>query len=91
MTSVKLVDMLSEVKLYFGLNIPAEVCFFSQQSLGQLANPYDSSGIASKTAINLARRAINSTVSTYQKENYQLLRLSLEYINEHYAFATNHK
>ncbi|HGJ5877275.1 MAG TPA: hypothetical protein ACHBX0_14040 [Arsenophonus sp.] len=91
MTSAKLVDMLSEVKLYFGLNIPAEVCFFSQQSLGQFANPYDPSGILSETAINLARRVIHSTVLTYQQESYQLPRLSSEYINEHYVFAANHK
>ncbi|WGL97291.1 C80 family cysteine peptidase [Arsenophonus sp. aPb] len=91
MTSAKLVDTLSEVKLYFGLNIPAEVCFFSQQGLGQLANPYDPTGIASETAINLAKRAINSTVSTYQQENVQLPWFSSQYINEHYVLAADHK
>ncbi|WP_180560233.1 C80 family cysteine peptidase [Arsenophonus endosymbiont of Apis mellifera] len=91
MTSAKLVDTLSEVKLYLSLNIPAEVCFFSQQALGQLANPYDPTGIANETAINLAKRAINSTVSTYQQENYQLPWFSSEYINEQYVLAADHK
>ncbi|HGJ5884936.1 C80 family cysteine peptidase [Arsenophonus nasoniae] len=89
--SVKLVDILAETKLYFGLNNPEEVCFFSQQGLGELANPYDPNGIASETAINLARSAINATVTTYQQGDHQLLPLLSDSINKYYALAGNNR
>ncbi|MDR5616175.1 MAG: C80 family cysteine peptidase [Arsenophonus sp.] len=87
--SAKLVDVLGEIKLFLGLNIPAEVCFFSQQGLGKLANPYDPSGIASETVINLAGRAINSTVTTYQNESNSLLSLSSDELHQYNVLTAN--
>ncbi|MDR5610712.1 hypothetical protein [Arsenophonus sp.] len=72
-----------------GLNIPAEVCFFSQQGLGKLANPYDPSGMASETVINLAGRAINSTVITYQNESNSLLSLSSDELHQYNVLTPN--
>lgn len=72
-----------------GLNIPAEVYFFSQQGLGKLANPYDPSGMASETVINLARRAINSTVTTYQNESSSLLSLSSDELHQYNVLTHN--
>lgn len=84
-------DILAETKLYFGLNNPEEVCFFSQKGLGELANPYDPNGIASETAANLARNAINATVTTYEQGDHQLLPLLSDSINKYYALAGNNR
>ncbi|WP_339053506.1 hypothetical protein [Arsenophonus endosymbiont of Crataerina pallida] len=54
-----------------------------------MANPYDPSGMASETVINLAGRAINSTVITYQNESNSLLSLSSDELHQYNVLTPN--